>query len=144
MGIKTRYAAITLLAVVVVLQMVQPEQTNPASDPAASFAAMAAPSPQTAAVVERACKDCHSNETDWPWYSKLFPTSWLVTRDVNEGRAHLNLSEWSRLGPEMSELRRKAMCEEARKGDMPLWQYKLIHPSANLNQADVAALCTSP
>ena len=51
-------------------------------------------SPQTRAIVKRACFDCHSNETVWPWYSNIAPASWLVYRDVSEGREHLNFSEW--------------------------------------------------
>ena len=53
-------------------------------------------SPETQALVKRACYDCHSNETKWPWYSNVAPVSWLVQNDVNEGREHVNLTEWDR------------------------------------------------
>ena len=53
-------------------------------------------SPQTRELIHRACFDCHSNETVWPWYSNVAPVSWLLQRDVNEGRSHLNFTEWDR------------------------------------------------
>ncbi len=52
-------------------------------------------SPETRALAERACFECHSNETAWPWYSNIAPVSWLVQHDVDEGREKLNFSEWS-------------------------------------------------
>jgi len=53
-------------------------------------------SPQTRELIRRACFDCHSNGTVWPWYSNIAPVSWLVRRDVNGGRSHLNFTEWER------------------------------------------------
>src|SRR6516162_4122750 len=84
----------------VVMQFFRPERTNPLSDPAASFEAVAKPSSEVIASLKRACYDCHSNQTVWPWYSNLAPVSWLIASDVKQGRAHLNFSEWTRPGPE--------------------------------------------
>ena len=53
-------------------------------------------SPQTAALVKRACYDCHSNQTVWPWYARIAPASWLIQRDVATGHTGLNFSEWDR------------------------------------------------
>jgi hypothetical protein len=125
------------------IQFIQPPRTNPPAEPGASFEAVAKPAPAAAAVVRRACTDCHSHETAWPWYSKISPISWLVAKDVREGRARLNLSAWNLYGPEMSALRVGEMCEKARKGEMPLWQYRLLHPRAKLTAADISALCAS-
>ena len=55
-------------------------------------------SPQTKALAQKACFDCHSNETVWPWYSSIAPGSWLIYRDVVEGRGNLNFSEWPATG----------------------------------------------
>jgi len=120
--------------------LIRPARTNPAADPGASFDALEKPSPQVSAVLERACRDCHSNRTVWPWYSGIAPASWLVAWDVNEGREHLNFSEWSRRGAPKSG-RLEAICAEAREGDMPPWRYTLLHPEARLGEAHVAALC---
>ena len=101
----------------------------------------AAPPPDVARVVQRGCADCHSNRTRWPWYSRVSPASWLVVGDVNEARDALNLSEWTSLSAEKARVRLSDMCKQVRKGDMPPWQYLLIHRDARLSEADVAALC---
>lgn len=142
-GKTLRTAALAVVAVAVGIQFIQPDRTNPPSDPAASFEAVAKPSPQAAALVRRACYNCHSNQTVWPWYARVAPMSWLVAGDVRDGRAHLNLSEWNRLSPEMSRIKMGAMCEEMRKGEMPLWQYLLLHPEAKLSREDIAAFCAA-
>jgi hypothetical protein len=82
----------------------------------------------------RACYDCHSNETVWPWYSNVAPVSWLVQRDVDEGREELNYSEWNRAheGGESA--------ETVREGSMPPRSYLLTHPDARLTDAELAAL----
>ncbi len=140
-GKVIKIAALALAGAAVLIQFIQPDRANPPADPAASFEAVARPSPRAAAVVRRSCQDCHSHQTVWPWYSRVSPMSWLVASDVQEGRAHLNLSEWNRLGPEMSALKSKAMCSQAKSGEMPLWQYKIIHRDAALTSGDVEALC---
>jgi mono/diheme cytochrome c family protein len=87
--------------------------------------------PRTRAVFFRACKNCHTNETEWPWYSVVAPASWLVQRDVEEGRSHFNVSEWGREkndGAEAAKL--------VREGEMPLWFYLLAHPEARLSDAE--------
>jgi mono/diheme cytochrome c family protein len=87
--------------------------------------------PETRALAKQACFDCHSNETDWPAYASIAPVSWLVQRDVNEGRAVLNCSEW----PRPQEQAKKAS-EEVREGEMPPAAYTLVHAHARLNAAD--------
>lgn len=84
-------------------------------------------SPQTRELARRACFDCHSNEVHWPWYSHAAPVSWLVQRDVDEGRAAVNFSEWHRPQEEASE-----SAETVREGEMPLRPYLLLHPAARL------------
>ncbi len=138
-----KYGILAILALFLAAQFVQPDRTNPPASAAASFAAVAKPAPEVAAIFQRACADCHSHETTWPWYSRVSPVSWLVANDVKEGRAHLNLSEWSFLGPEASRLKLKAACKEVRAGEMPLWQYKLMHPEARLSPADIEKLCSA-
>jgi hypothetical protein len=89
------------------------------------------------AVFERACRDCHSDQTHYPWYSYVAPISWLVEHDVAAGREHLNLSRWN----EYSILRRQRCLSEianqVEDGEMPLPLYTVIHPSARLLPADV-------
>jgi hypothetical protein len=89
-------------------------------------------SPQTRELAMRACQDCHSNETIWPWYSNIAPVSWLVQRDVEEGRQKLNFSEWDR--PQGREVDEAA--ETVQRGEMPPWYFLLPHPEARLTQAE--------
>lgn len=91
-------------------------------------------SPQTRELTVRACFDCHSNETVWPWYSNIAPVSWLMQRDVDEGREHLNYSEWNR--PQEG----GEVAESVREGSMPPRFYLLTHPDARLTDAEIAAL----
>ena len=130
-----------LLGALAIAQVLQPDRTNPPSAPAASFEA-ARPPAEVAAVVKRACGDCHSNDTVWPAYSYIAPPSWLIARDVQEGRAHLNFSEWGWLGPKMALSRTREICQRTREADMPPWYYKRLHPAAQLQAADIHALCS--
>ena len=125
----------------IVMQLFRPERTNPASDPGASFEAVVKPPQAVTSSLKRACHDCHSNQTAWPWYSNIAPASWLIASDVNEGRAHLNLSEWTKAGAEGEKPDVEELCSEVREGKMPLPAYTVLHPQAKLSGQEVAALC---
>ena len=139
---KTKVALVAVAATAIVIQFFQPERTNPASDPAASFEAVVKPPAQVSAIIARACQDCHSHRTVWPWYSRVAPASWLVADDVVEARRKMNFSAWARMSPERAQEVLGDMCREVKGGDMPLWQYRLLHPAAKLSAEDIAAVCT--
>ena len=88
-------------------------------------------SPATRELIRRACFDCHSNHTVWPWYSNVAPVSWLVQNDVNGGRRHLNFSEWDH-----PQRHAKDVAAQVKEGEMPLWYYLPEHPDARLSDAD--------
>jgi mono/diheme cytochrome c family protein len=92
-------------------------------------------SQQTRDLAVRACFDCHSNETEWPWYTNVAPVSWLTYRDVVEGREVLNFSEWDRPQKETDEA-----VETLLEGEMPPWYYLPTHAEANLSDEEIAAL----
>jgi hypothetical protein len=92
-------------------------------------------SPVTADLVDRACNDCHSNHTRWPWYSNVAPASWFVYRDVIQGREELNLSE---MGREDNETGKAA--ETVEDGEMPPFRYTVNHPEARLDGTERQAL----
>jgi hypothetical protein len=92
-------------------------------------------SPETRDLVRRACFDCHSNQTTWPWYSHVAPVSWLVQNDVDGGRSHLNFTEWDR-----PQRHAKDVAEIVKSGDMPPWFYLPMHPAAKLTDAEKQAL----
>ena len=94
--------------------------------------------PKTRALFMRACADCHSNETKWPWYSNIAPVSWLVQHDVDEGREHFNVSNW------LHQKKNKGdeAAEEVREGDMPPLVYLPAHPEARLSKIEKKELIT--
>jgi mono/diheme cytochrome c family protein len=122
----------TGLGVVVAMQLVPygRDHTNPASGKEPAW-----DSPQTRELVVRACYDCHSNETRWPWYSNVAPVSWLLQHHVNEGREHLNFTEWDKPQKHAHEA-----AHEVEEGEMPMWSYLLLHGEADLPDADKQAL----
>jgi mono/diheme cytochrome c family protein len=93
-------------------------------------------SPQTRDLAVRACFDCHSNETVWPWYSNVAPFSWLIWRDVARGRSKLDWSEW---GSSFDDHSRKST-ETIRDGSMPPWFFTPLHPEARLTQEEMDTL----
>ena len=127
-----RWIGIALVVVLVALQLVPygRRHTNPPGRVEPRWDAAA-----TRGLAVRACYDCHSNETVWPWYSHVAPISWLAQRDVEEGRRKLNLSEWDRPQEEAHE-----SAKTVRKGEMPPWFYVAIHPDARLTAAEARAL----
>jgi len=92
-------------------------------------------SPRTRELAVRACFDCHSNETRWPWYSHVAPVSWLVQHDVDEARSEMNFSEFDRPQREAHEA-----AHEVEEGEMPLWFYLPLHSEARLSDEEKEAL----
>lgn len=90
-------------------------------------------SPRTRELAVRACFDCHSNETQWPWYTNIAPISWLAYRDVEEGRQHVNYSEWGQPGTNREA---HEAGEAFLEGEMPLPIYLILHPEARLTDAE--------
>jgi hypothetical protein len=88
-------------------------------------------SPSTRSLAKRACFDCHSNETVWPWYSRVAPVSWLIQMEVSNGRKALNFSEWED-GARKGENPKVILEELGIEGEMPPIQYTLIHNKARL------------
>ena len=91
--------------------------------------------PMTRTLAARACFDCHSNQTVWPWYANVAPVSWLLQNDVDEGRGHVNFSEWDRLQRGLRGVRNDVM-----RGEMPPWYYLPLHPQAKLSSAEKETL----
>jgi hypothetical protein len=96
--------------------------------------------PEVEAILRESCFDCHSNETRWPWYTKLAPASWLLARDVSKGRSRMNMSEWGEAGEEERTIDRENSWEQIEAGEMPPWFYLPAHPSAKLDDAKKAKL----
>ena len=139
--VTSRRTAIGLLGLALVgAQFIRPPRTNPVVDRTVALEAGPVPQP-VLGVVRRACYDCHSSETRWPWYSHVAPASWLVISDVQGARKQLNFSRWGRYNAfDRADLLDK-LCDRVSKHQMPLLQYRLVHADARLSDADIAAVC---
>ena len=114
------------------LQLTNPARTNPPV--VHDMIASNQPPAEVAAMLRASCYDCHTHETTWPFYSRIAPSSWLVVGDVNEGRQHLNLSDWPQ-DPERAAKKCERMSEAVEDGDMPPGKYTMIHVNARLTDA---------
>jgi hypothetical protein len=121
-------------ALFLAIQFVPVDRSNPAVQTQVPASA------EARAVLKKACYDCHSNETVWPWYSYVAPISWLVSKDVVEGRQELNFSTWNLYSAEAQREGMGESVEKVQEGEMPLWFYTPLHPAANLSAADKAVL----
>lgn len=117
-----KWSALALLALLLLIQLVPygRDHTNPPGGRKIAW-----DSPRTERLMTDACMDCHSNETRWPWYSNVAPVSWLVEKDVEDGRREVNLST--------GEIELEEWIETIQDGSMPPWQYKPTHPGARLS-----------
>jgi hypothetical protein len=91
---------------------------------------------ETLRIFERACQNCHSERTEWPWYSHIPPASWIVRKDVEQARARLNLSRWLDYTAEERRFRLGAIGTAVRAGMMPPARYTILHPAARLSTAE--------
>jgi hypothetical protein len=136
-----KWAGIILVIVLLGIQVVRPEKTNPASDPKLDIRVHTQVPEDVSAILDRSCRDCHSNQTTWPWYSHVAPVSWLVVDDVNHGRSHVNFSEWGGYDLKKADKMLDEMCEELEKEGMPLVSYTWAHAGTRLSETEVKAVC---
>ncbi|HYP08000.1 MAG TPA: heme-binding domain-containing protein [Bryobacteraceae bacterium] len=121
-----------------------PARVNPPVTPSHTLQGATQVPRHVDAMLRRACLDCHSNETRWPWYSYVAPMSWVVVNDITRARKAMNLSEWgprTEKRPAAAVGQLTAICAGVKQDRMPLPQYVLIHPESRLTPADKQALC---
>jgi hypothetical protein len=125
---------IVMALALIVIQLVPVDRSNPP-------VSMNVSAPERVQrVLRNSCYDCHSNETTWPWYSKVAPVSWYIANDVHEGRKHINFSTWDKYPAEKRRDIIAEAFEEVSEGAMPMPNYLRLHPGARLTDADVEAL----
>ncbi|MGH9664284.1 MAG: heme-binding domain-containing protein [Bryobacteraceae bacterium] len=136
-----RALRIVLLAVVAVLAVTSLLTWPQAPEsPVAPLLAGAHVPPEVLATIERSCRDCHSEATQYPWYSYVAPASLLINKDVRRGREHLNLSRWGNYSLIRRERSLSEIANQVRDGDMPLAMYTLLHRGAKLSKAEADAI----
>lgn len=128
---------IVLTVLFLAVQFIRPDFTNPPVIAEQRLEANA----EVAALLQRSCNDCHTNETVYPWYSQVSPVSWWLKSHIDEGRAKLNFSEWGTYSASKKVRKLEEICDEIRSGQMPLPSYTWSHRDAVLSDGDVKSLC---
>lgn len=140
-----RGVVLGFIALVVLIQAYRPARVNPPVDPARTLQSAVQVPPAVEKIIACSCKDCHSDETRWPWYSNIAPISWVISEHVSNGRRHLNFSEWLRSDvddpTEYTRQKLVSACRELKLGRMPLLSYEILHPDARLSAGDVQTFC---
>jgi hypothetical protein len=124
-----KMAAWTAVALLVLLQFVPVDRSNPPVT-----AAMSVGDGEVAEILQAACNDCHTHETTWPWYSTVAPVSMFVADHVAEGREHFNLSTWNEQDARRRDHKLEEMIEMVEEGEMPLRSYTLLHSEGRLTE----------
>ncbi len=134
-------AAVVCVVALAGIGVFGPARTNPPTTPGDAIDTVAHATPEVSAILDRSCRDCHSHETRWPWYSRVPPMSLFVIDHVNDARRHMNFSKWGTYDPEDAREFLVDICSLARKHDMPLASYTWIHRDAPLSDHDIEVLC---
>jgi len=136
-----KWVVIVLVCLFILIQLKRPARTNPPVDESQTIEAHTQMPPQVKDILDRSCRDCHTNKTEWPWYTNVAPLSWWITDHVDEGRKNLNLSEWGKLDKDRQDKKLRQICDEVEDGAMPLSVYLPMHPKAKLSEQDKKTLC---
>ena len=136
-----KIAVIVLVAAFIILQLFRPEFSNPPVNPEERLEAATNVPEKVRAILKRSCADCHSNETEYPWYSKIQPSGWFLSDHIETGRQELNLSVWKTYEPRRQRRKLSEICEQVQAREMPLPSYLWIHRDAVLSDDDIKTLC---
>ena len=126
--------------VFIMMQFVQPDRTNPETDQSKTMQTELNVPADINSLLERGCKDCHSNKTNWPFYAYVAPSSWLVSYDVTEGRKHFNMSEWGKYKLSKKASKLSGIYQAMNDHSMPLPKYVPLHSEAKFTDAERAML----
>lgn len=128
-----RKIGLAILIIFILIQFIPTERPNPDSDPNLSlFSVVSAPN-KMEAMIKTSCYDCHSNNTDYPWYSGFSPVSWFVIHHVKDARKHLNFSSWGEYDLKKQRKKIEEIVEKVHENEMPLKSYLIMHREAKLS-----------
>ena len=142
MSRRLTQATLVFVAVFAAAQFVRPERANPSTDARRTIQAHVGTASGLAVVLDRACGDCHSNGTVWPWYSRIAPVSWPMAYGVKKGRHAVNFSEWASYSSEQQRILLALSCQDASDGKMP-GPYTRLRPETRLSAEDIRTICTA-
>ena len=129
-------------AVFAAAQLVQPTRVSHAIDASRTIQAQKGTSTGLGLVLDRSCRDCHSNGTAWPAYARVAPVSWLMAYAVTKGRDAVNFSEWASYSPEQQRSLLALSCQDASEGKMP-GVYARLRPETRLSPGDIETICAA-
>lgn len=133
--------AVVIVAAFVVIQFFAIDKTVPATVQADTLAVAVTVPPNVNAILERSCNDCHTNNTVYPWYSNVQPFGWFLQNHINDGRRHLNMSQFGTYAANRKVKKLEEVCEQVQSREMPLPSYLWIHRDSVLSDADIKVLC---
>ena len=142
MGRRLIRIGVVVVVLFAAAQLIRPNRNNPPTDPSRTIQAHTGTTRELAAVLDRSCRDCHSNNTVWPRLANVAPLSWLMARGVAEGRKAVNFSEWASYPPDVQRMLLSASCEDATNGKMP-GVYTLVRPETQLAPQDIETICAA-
>jgi hypothetical protein len=142
MSTRLKQAALVLVVVFAAAQLVRPSRENPPTDLSRTIQAHVGTASGLGTILDRACSDCHSNATVWPWYTQIAPVSWLMSYGVSKGRKAVNFSEWAAYQPEQQRVLLMESCQDVSQGRMP-GAYTLLHPEMRLSTRDIETICAA-
>ena len=125
----------------VVIQFIRPDMTNPPVVAEQALEATVQVPENVSAILKRSCADCHTNNTIFPWYSKIQPAAWFQMSHISDGRRHLNLSEWTKLEDRRKKRKLEEVCEQVESREMPLPSYLWLHWDAKMSDEEIRILC---
>jgi hypothetical protein len=125
---------ITLAVILIGIQFIRIDKQNPPVTISNDFIEVNHTPENIAILLKTACYDCHSYETNYPWYTNISPVSWFVKHHIDEGREHLNFSEWGTYNSKKKSHKLDECIEEVEEGEMPLTSYTIMHSNASLDQ----------
>lgn len=132
---RVKKILLAILIVLVVIQFIQPARNKGGQVLATDMAAIYKMPDTVQAVLKAACYDCHSNNTNYPWYTYVQPVGWMLTNHIRNGKEELNFSEFGSYTARRQRSKLKAIANQVKDGDMPLYSYTIMHKDARLNKA---------
>ena len=129
-----------LLIVIVAMQFYRPEKNQDPGDHLSKFLEETNPPQEVSGILKSSCYDCHTNQTNYPWYNQVAPVSWWLADHIEEGKEHLNFSAWESYSPKKKDHKLEEVVETVESAEMPLNEYTWTHSEADLSDAERKAV----
>lgn len=131
---------LAVLIVLIVIQFIHPKKNQSTAPQPYNVETKYPMSAEVKAIMQKACNDCHSNNTVYPWYSKLQPIDWMLAKHVVDGKKHLNFDEFTNKPAYRQYRKLEEVAEQIKEGEMPLQSYTITHKDAILTDAEKEAV----